>query len=106
MSFHSRLDLVTHLLARIDVVQAGLRITFRVTGIVRYLIGGENAGYATEENYVLVDFPMPTIIQNGVIKLVVTLNAYFAGFVELRYKLFETAPVRHHVRNAHGRILP
>jgi hypothetical protein len=26
--------------------------------------------------------------------------------VELRYKLFETAPVRHHVRNAHGRILP
>jgi site-specific DNA recombinase len=72
MSFHSRLDLVTHLLARIDVVQAGLRITFRVTGIVRYLIGSENAGYAAEEATVLVDFPTPTIIQNGVIKLVVT----------------------------------
>ncbi len=72
MSFHSRLELVTHLLARIDVMQAGLRITFRVTGIVRYLIGGENAGYATEEDTVLVDFPMPTIIQNGAIKLVVT----------------------------------
>src|ERR1700730_1956720 len=72
MSFHSRLELVTHLLARIDVMQAGLRITFRVTGIVRYLIGGENADYATEEDTVLVDFPMPTIIQNGAIKLVVT----------------------------------
>src|SRR6185437_2063002 len=72
MSFRSRLELVTHLLARIDVMQAGLRITFRVTGIVRQLIGGENAGHATDEDTVLVDFPMPTLIQNGVINLVVT----------------------------------
>ena len=71
MSFRSRLELVTHLLARIDVMQADLRITFRVNGIVRQLIGDENAGDATEENTVLVDFPMPTLIQNGVIKLVV-----------------------------------
>jgi hypothetical protein len=72
MSFGSRLELVTHLLARIDVMPTGLRITFRINGIVRYLIGEENAGYATEEDTVLVDFPMPTILQNGAIKLVLT----------------------------------
>src|SRR5712692_521808 len=41
MPFRARLDLVTCLVARIDVLQASLRITFRITGIVRYLSGGE-----------------------------------------------------------------
>ena len=72
MSFRSRLELVTRLLARIDVTQAGLRITFSVNGIVRCLIAGENAGHPTEEDTVLVDCPMPTLLQNGVMKLVLT----------------------------------
>jgi len=72
MSFQCKLELVTHFLARIDVMQTGLRMTFRVTGIVHYLIGGQNAGYANEQDTVLVDFPMPTLRQNGAIKLVVT----------------------------------
>jgi hypothetical protein len=72
MSFHSSLELVTHLLARIDVMQAGLRLTFRVTGIVRYLIGSENAGHPSQEETVSVEFPKSTIMQNGAVKLVVT----------------------------------
>ncbi len=72
MSFHSRLELVSQLLVRVDIMQECLRITFRVSGILRYLMGGENAGYATEEDTILVDFPMPTLIRNGAIKLVVT----------------------------------
>ena len=72
MPFQSRLELVTDLIARIDVMQAGLRITFGVTGIVRYLSGGENANRPTGEDVISVDFPMPSIVQNGSVKLVVT----------------------------------
>jgi site-specific DNA recombinase len=72
MSFQSRLELVTCLVARIDVLQASLRITFRITGIVRYLIGDENLDHSREDDDVFVDFPMPTILQNGALKLVVT----------------------------------
>jgi hypothetical protein len=72
MSFQSRLELVTCLVARIDVLQASLRITFRVTGIVRYLSGGENLARSREDDTVFVDFPMPTTLQNGAVKLVVT----------------------------------
>jgi site-specific DNA recombinase len=72
MPFQSRLELVTCLIARIDVLQASLRITFRITGIVRYLSGGENVDHWQGEDSVIVDFPMPTILQNGALKLVVT----------------------------------
>jgi hypothetical protein len=70
--FQSRLELVTCLVARIDVLQASLRITFRVTGIVRYLIGDENLDHSREDDTVFVDFPMPTVSQNGAVRLVVT----------------------------------
>jgi len=72
MPFRSRLELVTSLVARIDVLQASLRITFRITGVVRYLCGGENLEHPQEDGTVFVDFPMPTILQNGALKLVVT----------------------------------
>jgi DNA invertase Pin-like site-specific DNA recombinase len=72
MPFRSRLELVTCLVARIDVLQASLRITFRITGIVGYLSGGENLEHPLEDDTVFVDFPMPTILQNGAVKLVVT----------------------------------
>src|SRR5260370_15000027 len=72
MPFRSRIELVTCLVARIDVLQASLRITFRITGIVGYLSGGENLDYPQEDHTVFVDFPMPTILQNGAVKLVVT----------------------------------
>jgi site-specific DNA recombinase len=72
MPFRSRLELVTCLVARIDVLQASLRITFPITDIVRYLSGGENLDHSGEDDTVFVDFPMPTILQNGALKLVVT----------------------------------
>ena len=72
MPFQSRLELVTDLIARIDVMQACLRITFRITGIVRYLSGGENPSQPPGEDAISVDFPMPSIVQNGSVKLVVT----------------------------------
>ncbi len=71
MPFRSRLELVTRLVARIDVLQASLRITFRITGIVHYLSGDEDLDHP-EDDTVFVDFPMPTILQNGALKLVVT----------------------------------
>jgi len=72
MPFRSRLELVTSLVARIDVLQASLRITLRIPGVVRYLSGGENLDHPQEDDTVFVDFPMPTILQNGALKLVVT----------------------------------
>jgi site-specific DNA recombinase len=72
MPFRSRLELVTCLIGRIDVLQAGLRIAFRVQGIVRYLSGGENLDHSQEDDTVFVDFPMPTVLQNGAVRLVVT----------------------------------
>src|SRR6266478_4325742 len=75
MPFRSRLELVTCLVARIDVLQASLRITFRITGIAPYLSGRENLDHSQEDDTVLVDFPVPTIMQNGVVKLVVTQPA-------------------------------
>jgi hypothetical protein len=72
MPFQSRLELVTCLVARIDVLQASLRITFCITGIVRYLIGDENLDHSREDDTVFVDFPVPTTLQNGAVKLVVT----------------------------------
>jgi DNA invertase Pin-like site-specific DNA recombinase len=72
MPFRSRLELVTCLVARIDVLQASLRITFRIAGVVRYLSGSENLDYPQENDTVFVDFPVPTILQNGAVKLVVT----------------------------------
>ena len=72
MSFQSRLELVTDLIARIDVMQAGLRITFGIAGIVRHLSGGENPNQPPGEDVIAVDFPMPSIVQNGSVKLVVT----------------------------------
>ena len=72
MPFRSRLELVTCVVARIDVLQAGLRITFRIAGVVRYLSGGENLDHSRGDDTVFVDFPMPTILQNGAVKLVVT----------------------------------
>jgi site-specific DNA recombinase len=70
MSFPTRLELVTGLVARIDVVQAGLRITFRITGVGSYLSGNDDFDLH-EEDTVTVDIPVPTILQNGAIKLVV-----------------------------------
>jgi site-specific DNA recombinase len=72
MPFQSRLELVTNLITRIDVMQAGLRITFDVTGIVRYLSGDENSNRPPGEVVIAMDFPMPSIVQNGSVKLVVT----------------------------------
>jgi site-specific DNA recombinase len=72
MAFRSRLELVTGLVARIEILQAGLRIAFHIAGIVRYLSGGENIDHPQEDNTIFVDFPVPTILQNGAVKLVVT----------------------------------
>jgi site-specific DNA recombinase len=72
MPFRSRLELVTCLVARIDVLQPSLRITFRITGVVRYLSGDENLDHPQEEETVFVDFPLPSISQNGSVKVVVT----------------------------------
>jgi site-specific DNA recombinase len=72
MPFQARLELVTNLITRIDVMQAGLRITFGITGIVRYLSGGENPNRPPGEEVISVDFPMPSIVQNESVKLVVT----------------------------------
>ncbi len=72
MPFRSRLELVTCLVARIDVLQASLRITFRITSIVRYLSGGENLDQLQEDDTVSVDFPIPTVLKDGAVKLVVT----------------------------------
>jgi site-specific DNA recombinase len=70
MSFPSRLELVTCSVARIDVLQAGLRITFRIAGLVQYLTGSEDTHDDQNGDTVLLDLPMPTILQNGTIKLV------------------------------------
>src|SRR5450759_3514494 len=51
---------------------ACLRITFGITGIVRYLSGGENPAQPPGEDAISIDFPMPSIVQNGSVKLVVT----------------------------------
>jgi site-specific DNA recombinase len=83
MPFQSRLELVTCLVDRIDVLQASLRITFRVPGVVRYLSGGENLDHSQEDDTVFVDFPMPTILQNGAIKLVVTQPSQQSGDASL-----------------------
>src|SRR5258708_1875012 len=72
MPFQSKFELVVGLIPRIDIMQACLRITFRITEIVRYLIGGENAVHPSQEQTVSVDFPKSTIMQNGAVKLVVT----------------------------------
>ncbi len=72
MPFRSRLELVTCLVARVDVLQASLRITFRITGVVRYLSGGDNLEHPKEDDTVFVDFPVSTILQNGGVKLIVT----------------------------------
>src|SRR5258706_13223221 len=48
------------------------RITFRITGIVRYLSGDEDLDHSRKDDTVFVEFPVPTILQNGALKLVVT----------------------------------
>src|SRR4051794_3012581 len=75
MSFSTRLELVTRLVARIDVLQATLRIAFRITGAARYLSEGEDLDDPQQEDTVFIDLPMPTIVQNGALKLVVTQPA-------------------------------
>jgi site-specific DNA recombinase len=75
MPFRSRLELVSCLVARIDVLQASLRIAFRIPGVVRYLSGDENFEHPQEDDTVFVDFPVPTILQNGAVKLVVTQSS-------------------------------
>jgi site-specific DNA recombinase len=75
MSFRSTLDLVTRLIARIEVLQASLRIAFRITGVASYLSGGEDFDDPQQDDAVFVDFPVPTILQNGAIKLVVTQSS-------------------------------
>jgi hypothetical protein len=40
--------------------------------VVRYLSGSENLDYPQENDTVFVDFPVPIILQNGAVKLVVT----------------------------------
>ena len=72
MPFRSRLELVTCLVARIDVLQASLGITFRITGVARYLSGDDNLDHCWEDDTVFVDIPVPTVLQNGAVKLVVT----------------------------------
>jgi site-specific DNA recombinase len=72
MPFQSRLELVTFLVARIDVLQASLRITFRITGVVRYLTGEKDLSHSPKDDTGLIEFPVPTILQNGAVKLVVT----------------------------------
>lgn len=71
MPFQSRLELVTCLVARIDVLQASLKITFRITGVVRYLSGGEDLNHLRKDDTVFVELPVPTILQKGAVKLVV-----------------------------------
>src|SRR5882672_6109865 len=71
MPFRSRLELVICLVARIEVMEACLRITFGITGIVCYLSGGDNPSQP-QGDAVYEDFPMPSIVQNGSVKLVVT----------------------------------
>jgi len=71
MSFSTRLELVTRLVARIDVLQASLRITFSITRAARYLSGGEVFDDPQQDDTVFIDFPTPTIVQNGAVKLVV-----------------------------------
>jgi hypothetical protein len=72
MPFRYRLELVTCLVARIDVLQASLWITFRIAGVVRYLSGDENLDHSPEDDIVFADFPIPTVLQNGAVRLVVT----------------------------------
>jgi DNA invertase Pin-like site-specific DNA recombinase len=72
MPFRSRLELVTDLITRIEIMQERLRITFGITGIVRYLSGGENPIQPPRQDAISVDFPMPSIVQNGSVKLVVS----------------------------------
>jgi hypothetical protein len=72
MPFQSRLRLVTDLIARIEVMQECLRITFGITGIVCYLSGGEDLSQPPGEDAISIDFPIPSIVQNGSVKLVVT----------------------------------
>src|SRR5882672_7549625 len=72
MPFQSRLRLVTDLIARIEVMEACLRITFGITGIVCYLSGGDNPSQPPGEDTISIDFPMPSIVRNGSVKLVVT----------------------------------
>jgi hypothetical protein len=45
------------MVARIDVLQASLGITFRITGIVRCLIGDENLDHSREDDTVFSRFP-------------------------------------------------
>src|SRR5712672_2146346 len=52
MPFRSRLELVTCLVARIDVLRASLRITFRIPEVVRYLTGDENLDHSQEHDTV------------------------------------------------------
>jgi site-specific DNA recombinase len=72
MSFRSRLELVTDLIARVDLTRAGLRMTFRISGITRYLGGAENIDQAAEKHTAFVDLPTPLTVQNGSVKLVLT----------------------------------
>jgi site-specific DNA recombinase len=69
MSFQSKLDLVTRLLARVDVLQASLGIAFCITGVANFLSGGEDLDHSREDD-IVIDFPMPAISQDGAIKLV------------------------------------
>jgi len=71
MSFRCRLELVTDLIARVDLTRAGLRMTFRISGITRYLGGAEKVDQNAEK-HTTVDLPTPLTVQNGSVKLVLT----------------------------------
>ena len=72
MSFRSRLELVTDLIARVDLTRAGLRMTFRISGITHYLGAAENVDQAAEKHTAFVDLPTSLTVQNGSVKLVLT----------------------------------
>jgi site-specific DNA recombinase len=70
MSFQARLELVSRLITRIDVLPAALKIRFRIVGVARFLTEDEALDLQHEEDSVVMDFPVP-ISKNGAVKLVV-----------------------------------
>jgi len=72
MSFQSKIELVTRLLTRIDVLQASLRITFHVGGVLDCISENKDLEHSPDDHTVLLDLPVPTILQNGAVKLVLT----------------------------------
>src|SRR5258708_3326683 len=63
--FGPGLSFVSDLIARGDLTRAGLRMTFRISRITRYLGGAENVDLAAEKHTAFVDLPTPLTLQNG-----------------------------------------